>query len=84
MVKQTNSWKEILNKYQNSLYGQTREDEFEFYGTVNKTGEFLMEAAEKLDNSTTYGANIKVELDDYDFSSNSFKFIMGRWNIWTI
>ena len=76
-------WKDWLYTYKNDVYDRTHEDEFEFYGVVNKAGEQLLEAAEKLDNTTIYSANIKVELDDYDFSSNSFKFLWkgGSFNI---
>ncbi len=76
-------WKDWLYTYRNDIYDRTHEDEFEFYGVVNEAGEFLLEAAEKQDNTTVYSANIKVELDDYDFSSNSFKFLWkgGSFNI---
>ena len=76
-------WKDWLYTYKNDVYDRTHEDEFEFYGVVNKAGEQLLEAAEKLDNTTIYSANIKVELDGYDFSSNSFKFLWkgGSFNI---
>lgn len=76
-------WKDWLYTYQNDVYDRTHEDEFEFYGVVNEAGELLLESAEKLDNTTIYSANIKVELDDYDFSSNSFKFLWkgGTFNI---
>lgn len=68
-------WKDWLYTYRNDVYDRTREDEFEFYGVVNKAGELLLESAENLDNTTVYSANIKVELDDYDFTSHSFKFL---------
>ncbi len=68
-------WKDFVYTYQYELYKRTHEDEFEFYGVVNKAGEFLLEAAERLDNSTIYSASVEVELDDYDFSTNSFNFI---------
>ena len=76
-------WKDWLYTYRNDVYNRTHEDEFEFYGVVNEAGEHLLEAAEKLDNTTVYSANIKVELDDYDFSSKSFKFLWkgGAFNI---
>ena len=76
-------WKYWLCRYRNDVYNRTHEDEFEFYGVVNEAGEFLLDAAEKLDNTTIYSTKIKVKLDNYDFSSNSFKFLWkgGAFNI---
>jgi len=70
--------KEYLYLFDNNIYNQIREDEFEFHEKILETKNFLKNEIEKKENNDTFKIFLKIEIGNYDFDKNGFPI---KWGI---
>lgn len=66
--------KEYLYRFQNDVFTQTHEDEFEFQNSLSKAEKSLEVDLDKADTSKIYSIVSTIELGNYDFDKQAFAF----------
>lgn len=66
--------KEFLYLFQNKIYNQIREDEFEFNNKINLTQKILLNEIRQ-SYSDTFKICIPIEISNYEFDKNGFSLI---------